>query len=190
LNIVSDPLEISAFHREVEARTPGQTRLERCIQCGTCGGSCPVAQDMDYTPRKVFAMIRAGMEEDVLKSNTPFYCVSCYTCTVRCPQNIHITDIMYTLKNLAIEKGMSRVNTAKHFSQTFIGYVENNGRSFELGLATRQSLRHMPMGMFGTAAVGLGMLAKNRLGMSPPKIENIEQLQAILHKAKELEAAQ
>ena len=189
MNIVSDPLEISAFHREVEERTPGRTRLERCIQCGSCGGSCPVAQDMDYTPRKVFAMIRAGMEEEVLKSNTPFYCVSCYTCTVRCPQDIHITDIMYTLKNLAIEKGMSRVNSAKHFSQTFIGYVETNGRSFEFGLATRQSLRHMPMGMLGTAAVGLGMLTKNRLGMSPNKIENIEQLQAILHKAKELEVA-
>lgn len=189
MNIVSDPLEISAFHLEVESRTPGQTHLERCIQCGSCGGSCPVAMDMDYTPRKIFAMIRAGLEEEVLKSNTHFYCVSCYTCTVRCPQDIHITDIMYTLKNLAIEKGMSRVNSAKHFSKTFIGYVESNGRSFEFGLATRQSLRHMPMGMMGTAAVGIGMLTKNRLEMIPSKIDNIEQLQAILHKAKELEAA-
>lgn len=190
MNIVSDPLEVSAFHREVEARTPGQTHLESCIQCGTCGGSCPVARNMDYTPRKVFAMIRAGLEEEVLQSNTPFYCVSCYTCTVRCPQDIHITDIMYTLKNLAIEKGMSRVNPAKNFSETFIGYVENNGRSFEFGLATRQSLRHMPMGMLGTAAVGLGMLAKNRLGLVPKKIDNVDQLHAILHKAKEMEAAQ
>jgi hypothetical protein len=97
---------------------------------------------------------------------------------------------MYTLKNLAIEKGMSRVNPAKNFSETFIGYVENNGRSFEFGLATIQSLRHMPMGMLGTAAVGLGMLAKNRLTLTPKKIDNVEQLHAILQKAKELEAAQ
>lgn len=189
MKIVSDPLDITAFHREVEMRTPGQTRLERCIQCGTCGGSCPVAQDIDYTPRKIFAMIKAGMEEEVLKSNSPFYCLSCYTCTVRCPQNIHITDIMYTLKNMAIEKGLARVNPAKHFSKTFIGYVESNGRSFEFGLATRQSLRYMPMGMRGTASVGLGMLTKNRLEMIPSKIKHVEQLQAILNRAKELVVA-
>jgi len=187
LKIISDPVEISAFWNEVEMKTPGHSRLEACIQCGSCGGSCPVAGDMDYTPRKIFAMIRAGMEEEVLKSNTPWYCVSCYTCAVRCPQDIHITDIMYTLKNMAIEKGLCKINSAKHFSKTFIGYVESNGRSFEFGLATRQSLRYMPMGMLGTAAVGLGMLTKNRMEMTPSKIENINQLQTILATAKELE---
>ena len=28
---------------EVSARTAGVSRLEMCIQCGTCGGSCPLA---------------------------------------------------------------------------------------------------------------------------------------------------
>ncbi|MBK6710249.1 MAG: 4Fe-4S dicluster domain-containing protein [Chloroflexi bacterium] len=49
-----------------------------CIQCGTCGGSCPSGQDMDHTPRQLFAMIRADMRDEVLRSNTPWYCVSCY----------------------------------------------------------------------------------------------------------------
>ncbi len=187
MKIVSDPIEVSSFLFEVEMKTPGHSHLESCIQCGSCSGSCPVAGAMDFTPRKIFAMIRAGLENEVLRSNTPWFCVSCYTCTVRCPQDIHITDIMYTLKNMAIEKGLCKVNSAKHFSSTFIGYVEANGRSFEFGLATRQSLRYMPMGMFGTAAIGLGMLTKNRLEMSPSKIKNTEQLKSILNAAKELE---
>lgn len=187
MKIVSDPVDVSNFFIEVEMKTPGHSNLETCIQCGSCTGSCPVAGAMDYTPRKIFAMIRAGMEKEVLTSNTPWFCVSCYTCTVRCPQDIHITDIMYTLKNMAIDKGLCKVNSAKHFSNTFIGYVESNGRSFEFGLATRQSLRHMPMGVFGTAAIGLGMLTKNRMGMSPSKIENIDQLKSILKTAKEME---
>ncbi len=29
---------------EVSARTAGISRLEMCIQCGTCGGSCPPPQ--------------------------------------------------------------------------------------------------------------------------------------------------
>jgi heterodisulfide reductase subunit C len=91
------------FLDEVQARTPGQSRLLMCIQCGTCGGSCPSGADMEHTPRSIFAMIRADMREEVLRSNTPWYCVSCYYCTVRCPQDVHITDIMYTLKRMAVD---------------------------------------------------------------------------------------
>ena len=36
---------------EVSTKTAGVSHLEMCIQCGTCGGSCPVAMDMDHTPR-------------------------------------------------------------------------------------------------------------------------------------------
>jgi heterodisulfide reductase subunit C len=57
------------FLEEVSAATAGVSRLEMCIQCGTCGGSCPPAADMDHTPRALFAMIRAGMREEALSSN-------------------------------------------------------------------------------------------------------------------------
>jgi heterodisulfide reductase subunit C len=87
---------------EVSLRTPGESRLEMCIQCGTCGGSCPSAGAMDHTPRAIFAMLKEGMRDEVLKSNTPWMCVSCYYCMVRCPQEIHITDVMYTLKNMSL----------------------------------------------------------------------------------------
>lgn len=183
-----DQLKGRALIEWVESRTPGDSRLEMCIQCGTCGGSCPSGQDMDHTPRQLFAMLRAELEEEVLESNTPWFCVSCYLCTVRCPQNIKITDIMYTLKTLAIAEGKSHANTARDFSESFIGYVERYGRSFEFGLATRHSLSHMPMSVPGLVELGMGMMTKGRLDMTPHKIENIGQLQKILNRAKELEA--
>src|SRR5436190_15442994 len=34
---------------EVSMKTAGVSHLEMCIQCGTCGGSCPAAMDMDHT---------------------------------------------------------------------------------------------------------------------------------------------
>ena len=63
---------------------PGGDRVHDCIQCGTCG-SCPVSYFMDNPPRKLLAMIRAGMREEVLASNTMWLCTSCYACTVQCP---------------------------------------------------------------------------------------------------------
>jgi heterodisulfide reductase subunit C len=178
-----------SFLAEVMTYTPGDCRLGLCIQCGVCGGSCPSGADMDHTPRALFAMIRAGMREQVLRSNTPWFCVSCYYCTVRCPQEVHITDIMYTLKNMAIRAGLYEDATAPGFSQTFIDFVESYGRSFEFGLATRYNLRHRPLSLPSVAPLGLGMLSKQRLSLIPRRIAGLAQLRAILARAKELEAA-
>src|SRR5512136_2587662 len=128
---------------EVSMKTAGVSHLEMCIQCGTCAGSCPVAIVMDHTPRALFAMLRAGLREEVLRSNTPWICVSCYHCVVRCPQEVHIADVMYTLKSMAIKAKLYRDGTAPDFSSSFVGFVETFGRSFELGLASRFYLMHM-----------------------------------------------
>ncbi|MBN1667778.1 MAG: 4Fe-4S dicluster domain-containing protein [Anaerolineales bacterium] len=181
------------FFEEVVANTPGSDpHLEACIQCGTCGGSCPSGPDMDHTPRALFAMINADMKEQVLRSNAPWYCVSCYYCMIRCPQDVHITDLMYTLKRMAIREGNYRESSAAAapgFSETFIDYVENYGRSFELGLATRYHLRHNPLKAIGMATgMGLEMFRRGRMDLTPNRIKGLDQLKAILKKAKEIGA--
>jgi heterodisulfide reductase subunit C len=175
------------FLEQVMANTPGGDALRLCLQCGTCGGSCPSGEDMDYSPRRIFAMVEAGMKDKVLRSNTPWYCVSCYYCTQRCPQQIPITDIMYTLKRMAIAEGLYQDSDAPDWSQTFIGMVEQFGRSYELGLATRYHLTHRPLGKIGLGTFALDMLRRDRLALTPSSIKSIEQLRAILNKAKELE---
>jgi len=173
---------------EVARRTAGISRLEMCIQCGTCGGSCPVSADMDHTPRLLFAMLRAGMRKDSLMSNTPWICVSCYHCVVRCPQNVHIADVMYTLKSMAIQAGLYQDSTAPDFSHTFVDMVEEYGRSFEFGLATRHYLKHFPLRLPNMASMGFGLLTKQRMSIRPKRIKGLNQLKAILKRAKEVEA--
>lgn len=177
--------------KEVSMRTPGESHLEMCIQCGTCGGSCPSASAMDHTPRAIFAMLRAGMRDDVMRSNTPWMCVSCYYCTVRCPQDIHITDVMYTLKNISLESKIYSNPTAPDFSKTFISMVERYGRSFEIGLAGIHSATHprLAVRLPKMAPMALGMLIKKGMSPLPPRrIKGMDQLKKILKRAKELEA--
>lgn len=178
--------DLTLLH-EVSIATAGVSNLEMCIQCGSCGGSCPSAADMDHTPRMIFAMLRAGMRDEVLRSNTPWVCVSCYHCVVRCPQNVHIPDVMYCLKGMAISAKLYRDSTAPDFAQSFVDFVENYGRSFEFGLATRHYLKHYPLRLPGLTTMGLGMLASKRMSMIPKQIKNTNQLKSILDKAKSLE---
>ncbi len=169
--------------------SPGLPQVEFCIQCGSCGGSCPAASLMDHTPRRLFALIRAGEMEEVLQSNTPWYCVSCYFCMVRCPQEIHITDLMYGLKTLAVQRGYTHNNTATDLSRTFAGFIERYGRSFDLGIAANHYLRHPPSDLMGSAKMGSELLFKGRLKLTPQKIKGIPQLKKILKRAEQLEVA-
>lgn len=127
------------------------------------------------------------MYEDVLKSNTPWYCVSCYFCTVRCPQEIHITDLMYALKEMSYKSGYTRGNKATTLSRIFAGFVERYGRAFELGIAANQYLRFPPKDLSGAAKLGSDLVFKGRLSLKPERIKGVKQLQRILRRAKNLE---
>lgn len=177
--------DLTLLH-EISFATAGESNLEMCIQCGSCGGSCPSAADMDHTPRMLFAMLRAGMRDEVLCSNTPWICVSCYHCVVRCPQKVHIPDVMYTLKGMAITAKLYNSN-APDFAQSFVDFVENYGRSFEFGLATRHYLKYYPLRLPGMSRMGFGMLTSQRMSVIPKRIKKMDQLKAILDKAKTLE---
>ena len=105
---------------------------------------------------------------------------------IRSDQDIHVTDVMYTLKRMSVRAGLVDDTDAPDFSKTFIGFVERYGRSFEFGLATRYHLAHKPLRKVSVGPLALKLLAKDRLQLRPRSIRGIKQLQAILERAKEL----
>ncbi len=63
----------------------------------------PLSIYMDFTPRRIMTLVREGFRKEALSSQTIWLCASCYSCAVHCPQDIHITDVMYSLKREAIK---------------------------------------------------------------------------------------
>ncbi|MCE5266520.1 MAG: 4Fe-4S dicluster domain-containing protein [Planctomycetaceae bacterium] len=178
------------FLEEVIEATPDGERLVHCLQCGSCGGSCPSGAEMQYTPRTLIAMINAGDRDAVLAANTMWACVSCYLCTTRCPQNIPITDIIYTLKRMSIAEGRYSKTDAPAMAKTFTDFVEMFGRSYEIGLAIGYHAfkRWKPIELMKMGPMGIKMLLRRRMAFIPSKIRQIDQLRAIIKKAKELSA--
>ena len=86
--------------------TPGGEHLLKCYACGTCTASCPVREvDERYNPRRIIRMVLLGLKDEVLRSDFLWLCSTCYTCTERCPQGVHLTSVMRALKNLAVKEG-------------------------------------------------------------------------------------
>lgn len=76
---------------------PEGRKVLSCIQCGVCAGTCPYGEVMNYPPRRVIGMLRAGMLEKVFTSDSLLNCVACYACLAKCPRNINLTGVLLPL---------------------------------------------------------------------------------------------
>lgn len=93
------------FRREILAE-PGGERFMHCFSCGTCVAGCPVAGKSEtYNPRRIIRMALLGMRRQVLTSEFVWLCSTCYTCYERCPQDVHIPELMNAIRNIAVREG-------------------------------------------------------------------------------------
>ncbi len=175
----------AAFWEQVESFPDGH-KIKKCLQCGTCSGACPVSEFMDLSPRQTVAMFRAGRIEEILRSKTIWMCASCYSCTVRCPSGIKVTDTMYALKRLAMSRRIYPDNFPVHsLSSTFLKNIYKYGRNYELGLGVRYFMRSNFVKLFTSATYGLALIRRGRMGLTPKRIRRVSQIQAIIRKANE-----
>jgi heterodisulfide reductase subunit C len=163
---------VKGFGREVMS-VPGCEQLQNCVQCGTCSGLCPLSIYMDHTPRQVMELVRSDFKNDVLQSTTIWLCASCYACTVECPKQIRITDIMYELKQRAIHEGFY----PKRFpipvlAQEFYKMSRKRGRVTENFLATTMFLKTNLLAALGMWRLGLNLFVRGRF---PLKLEGIKR---------------
>ncbi len=157
--------------------------LVTCMQCGTCSGTCPVASFMDHTPRRLIAMIRAGRKEQVLQSNTYWYCASCYQCTVRCPRGIDIAEMMYALKRYSIwRNGRRKDLIGPVFSETFAKTIVAHGRSFEPVLATSYLFTYGVQDFVQEAFMATSLMLKGRIPVLPSRIKRLDNFKRVIRK--------
>jgi heterodisulfide reductase subunit C len=165
----------------------GCREIDECIQCGTCSSSCPMAVYMDHPPRKIVAMIKNGLRDEALRSFTIWLCPSCYTCQVRCPAKIKITDVMYALKRQAIKQKVYPSRFAIPVLDREMSHlIATNGRNSELWLILRLYLksRH-PLAMLKMAPLGLKLMRTGRMSLRKEKIRNRKQLKLIVGAVRE-----
>ncbi len=169
-----------SFMKEV-SKISGCDRIPHCIQCGSCSGSCPSSGFMEHPPRQLFAMIRAGMKEEVLKSTTLWYCVSCYNCYVRCPKEIRITDIMYALKSMSMKNMMvnSKFKSPK-FAQQFVETVRRFGRINEFSFMRGFYLKTNIFDALKNTPFAIKLKLRGRMPLLPKKVKKIDELNKII----------
>jgi len=112
------------------------THLENCYQCGKCTAGCPVSARMDMGPTQLMRLVQLGETEAALKSQAIWECVSCQTCSTRCPKEVDCAAVMDALReiSLAQEKVAPSQAAVIAFQKAFLDNIRRNGRLAELEL--------------------------------------------------------
>ncbi len=105
--IASDKLD-GRFVEEILAE-PGGEHLLTCWSCGTCAATCLIRRyDPSFNPRLILHKAALGLREEVLPSPEIWLCSACEACYRRCPKEIHISEVMKAIRNIAIREGYER----------------------------------------------------------------------------------
>jgi len=85
---------------------PGGENLLKCYACGTCMSTCLVKRyNPEFNPRRLIRRAALGLREQALADPTYWLCSACDACYARCPQSIHISDVMRAIRNVAMRGG-------------------------------------------------------------------------------------
>lgn len=82
--------------------------LKACMNCGVCTAICPAAEFFDYDPRMLLAKVQTRDEtslEELLRSETIWYCGQCMSCKTRCPRGNTPGLVINALRKLSQETG-------------------------------------------------------------------------------------
>lgn len=165
------------FSSEVENKS-GQN-IKVCYQCLKCFAGCPVSRYTDYEPNTLIRMIQYGEKEKVLSSRAIWLCVSCMTCGVRCPNEVDMSVVMDTLREMSCEEGYS-YSVEKNvvmLHEEFLRSIRTWGRLHEVTFFMTYILRSFDI--LSNVSSGLTLFSKGKLPLKPVRIKGIKEIRTL-----------
>ncbi len=195
---------------EVEKRS-GQNILE-CYQCGKCSAGCPMRYQMDLQPNQVMRLVQLGMIDEVFESKTIWMCISCETCTTRCPREMDPARVIDTLRAMLharegekefeagprlrvfgsrIAQGLRQLlsmrtqDNVRTFNSVFLENVRRQGRNFEMSLigGSNTSTGYLVRNVLKAPI----MLLKGKMEFLPEKVNKRKKLERIFEEVEKAE---
>jgi heterodisulfide reductase subunit C len=132
--------------------------------------------------------LHLDLGDELLDSDILWTCVSCETCSTRCPMGIDVAAVMDALRTIALARGTARgEGNVPLFNQAFLKTVEVFGRTYDIAMIARYKLGSRKL-MADTEKFPT-MLAKRKIALLPPTGADRKMVRRIFKKTKENKAA-
>jgi heterodisulfide reductase subunit C len=142
---------------------------------------------MDLAPNQVVRLLQLGfpeMAEEALRALSIWLCLTCETCTARCPQEVDLAQVMEYLRQESLRRGLMhpRARDILAFHQAFLDTIRRCGRLHEVGLIARYKLKtlHLLQDVLSVPA----LLMRGKLKLLPHKIEGQSDVERIFSRTR------
>jgi heterodisulfide reductase subunit C len=140
-------------------------------------------------PSELMRWLHLGAGEELLNSDILWMCVSCETCSARCPMGIDVAGVMDALRKLAHQRGAAQPQgNVSLFNRAFLRTVEVFGRTYDIAMIAAYKLGSgklkADIEKFPT------MLKKRKIALLPPRGADRKTIRRIFRKTKEEDAGQ
>jgi heterodisulfide reductase subunit C len=158
--------------------------LAGCYQCKKCSLGCPVSRQVKSPPSEIIRRLQLDAGDELLQSDLIWICLSCDTCSARCPNEIDFAAVIDALRTIALEKGVVKSNSdIPLFNKLFLDSVRSYGRSYDLQMIALHKLRTGNIGSdmdkFPT------MIKKKKIAVLPPSGGDRGKVKRIFDKVRE-----
>ncbi len=147
---------------------------------------------MDLLPNQLIRLVQLGRVEKALRAEAIWECVSCMTCTSRCPKAVDCAGVLDALRQLAAQHGL--VPASQHrtlvFQQAFLDNIRRNGRLAELELVGHFKTKaflgdlNLPL-LMKDAFLAPKLLKRGKLHLLPGKVKDRAVVERIFQRCQE-----
>lgn len=160
---------------EIRKRTG--LNVARCYQCGKCSAGCPMVGEMGQRPHDIMRLVVRNERDRLIRDESIWLCLTCETCTTRCPNECDPARVIDALREIALEAGEHLPRTIKAFHKSFLAQIRAHGRMFEFGLIAAYKMRSGAL--FQDVSAAPGMLSRGKLSLVPHNIKGIKEIRRI-----------
>jgi heterodisulfide reductase subunit C len=135
--------------------------------------------EMTLPPHDIMRLTLANDRERLFTDDSLWLCLTCETCSARCPNNVDPARVIDALRELAAAEGAEHApRTIRAFHESFLEQIRSTGRLSEVGLMMQYKLRSGALLQDVTEAPG--MLRRGKLPLRARRIRGVADVRRIM----------
>jgi heterodisulfide reductase subunit C2 len=167
------PQTLSARVRQLTGLNPA-----KCYQCGKCSAGCPMAEELALKPHDILRMIQQRKDDRLFRDPSMWMCLTCETCTARCPNDVDPARIIDGLREIALQDDKTEPpKTVRAFHDSFLKQIRRTGRVSEFAMILGFKLHGGPL--FADVMQAPKMMKRGKLALRAHKIRGVKDVQRI-----------
>jgi heterodisulfide reductase subunit C len=145
-----------------------------------------MAAETSLRPHDVMRLINLDRAERLLEDPSIWLCLTCETCSARCPNQVEPARVIDGVRELAWRRGAQGApKEVRAFHRAFLKQIRKHGRLFEFGLILGYKFRSGHL--FQDVATAPGMMSRGKLGFAPQNIAGAEDVRGIFARCEAAE---